>query len=68
MKEKVFNIKLTGKTIMLFVGGVAIAVTSYLGGRWSAKKGCSKEELHKMAEAPTPEERPQAPAAAAPQA
>ena len=62
MKEKIFNIKLSGKTLMFIAGGGAIAITSFILGRLS-KKG-PKEELHNMAT-----EKPvEAPAAAAPQA
>lgn len=63
MKEKVFNIKLTGKTVMLIVGGVGITVASYVFGYQKGKRS-SKEELHKMA---TAQEQPQAAAAAAQQ-
>jgi hypothetical protein len=66
MKEKVFNIKLSGKTVMLIAGGLAIAGTFFGLGRLSKKS--SKKELHEMAEQPKPaQEQPQAPAAAAPQ-
>ena len=63
MKEKVFNIKLTGKNLMFIGGGVGIAIASYVFGYQKGKRS-SKEELHKMA---TTQEQPQAAAAAAQQ-
>ena len=62
MKEKVFNIRLSGKTVMLIAGGLAIAGTFFGLGRLSKKS--SKEDLHKMAEQPQApaQEQPQEPA------
>lgn len=66
MKEKVFNIKLTGKSLILAGAGVGIAVVSFVFGHRCGKRS-SKEELHNLVESKPAAQEQQAPAAAAPQ-